>query len=84
MLFTRDTINNAIKIIQTEPDNSNANKQARQLAKHHLLYVTGKLTDFANLKPNSDPAKYLFEECVRLRRIASQVGLPEPEPNTLK
>ena len=74
-IFNQKTIDGAIAIIQSPEDSSNANKQARLLAKSHLLMVTQELTEFANLKPASLSARYLFDYCVKLRKIATQVKL---------
>ena len=73
--INKDQVDSAIKLIQKGPDNSEANKVARQVAKKRLLEVAQYFGDFANLKPGSLAGIYLNERAVELRKIAATVEL---------
>lgn len=74
-MFSLESIQSAIKTCSTPFDGSNANAQARLAAKAHILAATQELTEFANIKPQSLSARYLFEYCADLRKTAAKVGL---------
>jgi hypothetical protein len=60
MIITPSQIDNAVKLLKQEADGSPSNQQARHKARQLIAAHCDKLAEFANRKPTSKAADYLY------------------------